>query len=131
MTVGDFLRLLAAAKPAAEPQPVDTTQKAQEVLEFELRTETLRLAQDNRGLRKKIALSVGIGLGIEILVLFFLVLSQGLGHIPFSRCAHFELERWTFSIFTSAVLLQTFALANLIVRNLFPTSDSSLKQRKR
>jgi hypothetical protein len=134
MTVGEFLKQFAAGGSLGPPQPplqpLDTTQKAQDALDLELRTEALRLTQDNRNLRKKIALSVGIALAVEIVVLFALVLFQGIGRIPLTNFS-FALERWTFSIFTSAVLLQTFALANLIVRNLFPTSDAPPKQRKR
>lgn len=116
MTFGE---LLAAVSNSSEQKPLSTTEAAKEEIRIGLLGEELRLAKDNRTLRKTIALCVGVALAIEIIFLFLLVLAQGLGYFPFSKCP-FVLEKWTFSIFTSAVLLQTFGLAHLIVRNLFP-----------
>lgn len=128
MTVGEFIALWAA-KPAEAPKPLDTTQQARDHLAFKVEEEKLILTQDNRKLRKTIAACVGIGLAIEIIILFVFVLFQGIDHVLWTR-SQFKLEKWTFSIFTSAVLLQTFGLANLIVRNLFP-NETQGRLRKR
>ena len=79
-------------------------------------------AEDNRGLRKKIALWVGLGLAAEIFILFTLVVAQATGLWLWPRLA-FHLDEWAFSVFSTAVLLQTFVLAKLVVSNLFPAVD--------
>jgi len=113
---------LVAQVEQASAAVFSTTDKARDKIALELLAEDLALARDNRALRKKIALWVGSGLAAEIVLLFVLVVAQGLGAIPFYDRG-FELERWTFSIFTTAVLLQTFGLARLVVRNLFPDGE--------
>jgi hypothetical protein len=120
-------KLLASVQAVATEQPLSTTEQAKENIRIDLMAEELALARDNRQLRKTIASLVGLGLAIEIAILFFFVLAQGLGRIPFMQ-AQFGLEKWTFGVFTSAVLLQTFGLATLIVRNLFP-HDEHLRRR--
>jgi len=115
--------IIASVAKSAGKQPLATTQEAEENIRIKLKAEELSLAQDNRKLRKLIAALVGVGLAVEIVLLFYLVTAQGLHRLPFKNSA-FGLEQWTFSVFTSAVLLQTFGLATLIVRNLFPNSET-------
>jgi hypothetical protein len=103
---------------------LSTTEDALQEIKLGIEAERLALAQDNRNLRKKIAICVGVGLGIEVLLLFYMVLSQGLGHAALTT-AEFSLEGWTFNVFTTAVLLQTFGLARLVVKNLFPDNETS------
>lgn len=55
-------------------------------------------------------------LGIEIVGLFTMMIFQGFGFFDFA------LENWAFSIFSTGVLAQTFALARTIVIHLFPES---------
>lgn len=122
--------LIAKIKAAETSRPVDTTGDAATRMRQELHWEDLALRKDNRGLRKQIAIWVGIGLAAEILFLFWLVASQGMGvalgtHGIYALGRRFVLEQWTFNVFTTSVLVQTFALATLIVRNLFPENHGN------
>ena len=62
-------------------------------------------------LRTKYANKLFWLLSIEIGALFLIILLIGLNCI--------ELEEWTINIFASAVLLQSFGLVKVIVKNLF------------
>lgn len=62
-------------------------------------------------LRTKYANKLFWLLSIEIGALFLIILLIGL------KCI--ELEEWTINIFASAVLLQSFGLVKVIVKNLF------------
>ena len=117
--MADWTDLISAVRLSASQQPLTTTEAAKEDIRIGLLSEELQLTVDNRKLRKKIALWVGIGLAIEVILLFGLVIAQGFGGVPMIH-RKFSLEQWTFSVFTSAVLLQTFGLARLVVKNLFP-----------
>jgi hypothetical protein len=108
-------------------KPLSTTEPARERIALSMQIEDLWLKRDNRELRKKIAKWVGAGLGIEIFLLFTLVIAQGVGRFPVVwinaphwRALKFSLDQSTFSLFTSSVLLQTFGLALVIVQSLFP-----------
>lgn len=127
--MADWTDLISAVRLSASQQPLTTTEAAKEDIRIELLREELQLAVDNRRLRKRIAISVGVGLAVEILLLFGLVICQGFGRIP-RTSSYFYLEHWTFSIFTSSVLLQTFGLARLVVKNLFPEKSDSSATRK-
>lgn len=122
--------LASLIEGASGKTPISTTEKSEAKIKLDLLSEELELATDNRKLRRNIAKCVGIALGIEILVLFLLVIAQGLQHFPFCTDV-FQLEKWTFSVFTSAVLLQTFGLATVIVKNLFPVVPDTRKAWKK
>jgi len=62
-------------------------------------------------LRTKYANKLFWLLSIEIGALFLIILFIGLKYI--------KLEEWTINIFASAVLLQSFGLVKVIVKNLF------------
>lgn len=116
----------AGIKAAIRSSPsieLSTTRAAADAFQSELQQIELASAEDNRRLRKQIALCVGIALALEILLLFVLVFFQGVGLKI--RGSAFNLNEWAFSIFCSAVLLQTFGLAKLVVSNLFPQSSAA------
>ena len=116
----DTAEVVAAIKQETPP-PLATTALLFEHIDVHLRWSEYRLKEDNRQLRKRIAFWVGLGLAFEILVLVLFVAAQGVGEITFGEhVIKFHLQEWTFSVFTSAVLLQTFGLATIIVNNLFP-----------
>jgi hypothetical protein len=118
----------------ANPQSSGLPYTAKEVgenLRDMMTREDLAFSKDNRELRKSIAIALGVSLAIEVFLLFGLVLAQGVGRIPvvwinspYIRAVPFELQEWTFCVFTSAVLLQTFGLSTLVVGNLFPKQNS-------
>jgi hypothetical protein len=131
-----WVELLADIEGSAPKKPLSTTIEIREQIQLNLEVirvgierEKLNLAKDNRGLRKTIAKCVGAALAFEILMLFVLVVSQGLGHVPWWHSS-FKLEQWTFNVFTSAVLLQTFGLATLIVKNIFPPTEEETGRKR-
>ena len=100
------------------------------MMEIELLSEQLTLLRENRRLRRMCAGLIGIGLFLEINALFYIVVGQGMYSLPFFG-GYFHLEQWTFDVFTSAVLLQTFGLARLVVKNLFPDASKDDREKPR
>lgn len=58
-------------------------------------------------------------LGLEVVAMFLIVISQGIQSVVFIGVP-FNLEEWVLGIFSSGVLLQTFGLAKIITEHLFP-----------
>jgi len=61
----------------------------------------------------------------EVGLMFLIVMFQGLGRIPiggwgFETGWPFKLDKWVLGAFEAGVLLQTFGLARIIAKHLFP-----------
>lgn len=55
----------------------------------------------------------------EVALMFYVVISQGIGRLLWKDIP-FKLDEWVLGAFEAGVLLQTFGLAKIIAKHLFP-----------
>lgn len=80
------------------------------------RKKTLRQKHGQRG---QLFWFVMVLMCVEVLVMFGVVVCQGIGRIPWTDTT-FGLDKWVLAAFEAGVLLQTFGLAKIITAHLFP-----------